>query len=55
LQEKSVKTTTSGQLALTLFMFWFTANYTHNAVALDDFAVTAQLLDGSTNFHFNSP
>jgi hypothetical protein len=27
--------------ALTLFMLWFNANHTYNAVALDDFAVAA--------------
>jgi hypothetical protein len=42
--------------ALTLLMLWFgTADYANDAVALNRFAVTTQFLDGSTNFHFYSP
>lgn len=42
-------------LALTLFVFWFNTDNAYNATTLDDLAVTADLLHGSTNFHFTTP
>lgn len=42
-------------LALALLVLRLTANHAHNVVALDDFAVTADLLNGSTYFHDFTP
>ena len=42
-------------LALTLFVFWFNTDNAYNATTLDDLAVTADLLHGSSNFHFITP
>ena len=32
-------------------MFWYHANYPHNAVALNNFAFITYLLNTCTNFH----
>jgi hypothetical protein len=42
-------------LALTLFVFWFNTDNAYNAATLYDLAVTADLLHGSSNFHFITP
>jgi hypothetical protein len=43
------------ELTLPLLVLRVTANYAHNAVALDNFTVTADFLHGSTNFHCYTP
>jgi hypothetical protein len=40
------------QLTLTLLVTWICTDHTHNAFASDDFAVAANFLDRSRNFHF---
>lgn len=42
-------------LTLALFVLRFTANYANNIVTLDYFAVTADLLNGSSYFHNLTP
>lgn len=42
-------------LALALFMLWLTTNYANNVVTSDHFAVTADLLNGSSYFHNLTP
>ena len=42
-------------LALALFVLWLTANYANYVVTLDYFAVTADLLNGSSYFHNLTP
>jgi len=43
------------ELTLPLLMLWVTTNYTHNSVAPNNFAVTADFLHGRTNFHCYTP
>jgi len=42
-------------LALTLLVLRLYTNYPHNVVALDNFTVTADLLNGSSYFHDLTP
>lgn len=46
---------TSNALALALFMFWVDANYSHHALAVNNFALVTHFLNRSTDFHFNQP
>jgi hypothetical protein len=39
------------QLTLTLLVTWICTDHAHNAFATDNFAVTANFLDRSRNFH----
>jgi hypothetical protein len=41
------------QLTLTLLVAWICTDHAHNAFSSDDFAVTANFLDRSRNFHFS--
>jgi hypothetical protein len=41
------------QLTLALLMTWICTDHTHNALASDNFAVTANFLDRSRNFHIS--
>jgi hypothetical protein len=41
------------QLTLTLLVTWICTDHTHNALASDDFAVAANFLDRSRNFHIS--
>jgi hypothetical protein len=41
------------QLTLTLLVTWIGTDHTHNAFASDNFAVTANFLDRSRNFHIS--
>jgi hypothetical protein len=41
------------QLTLTLLVAWICTDHAHNAFASDNFAVAANFLDRSRNFHFS--
>jgi hypothetical protein len=41
------------QLTLTLLVAWICTDHAHNAFASDDFAVAANFLDRSRNFHIS--
>jgi hypothetical protein len=41
------------QLTLTLLVTWISTDHAHNAFASDDFAVAANFLDRSRNFHIS--
>jgi DeoR/GlpR family transcriptional regulator of sugar metabolism len=43
------------QSTLTLFMAWVSTNNPDNTIATNDFAIAANTLDRSHNFHLTSP
>jgi DeoR/GlpR family transcriptional regulator of sugar metabolism len=43
------------QSTLTLLMAWISANNPDNTIATNDFAIAANTLDRSHNFHLTSP